>query len=146
MTQQATPLKFLMPGWFAIVMGLSGLALAWHRAQALLGPSASAVSIAIGGVALSAFAALALLSLLRWQRHRAAVREDLHHPVRHAFWAAIPISALLLATLWVAHAGPSPGARALWWLGSLGQLGVTVAVTARWWKGNQPGGLVWAAV
>ena len=37
MTHSPTPLKFLFPGWYAIVMGLSGLALAWHRAEPLMG-------------------------------------------------------------------------------------------------------------
>ena len=31
MNKDNTPLKHLFPGWFAIVMGWSGLALAWHR-------------------------------------------------------------------------------------------------------------------
>ena len=30
-------LKFLQPGWYAIVMGLGGLSLAWHRAVPLMG-------------------------------------------------------------------------------------------------------------
>jgi tellurite resistance protein TehA-like permease len=32
MSRHPTPLKFLIPGWFVTVMGLSGLALAWHNA------------------------------------------------------------------------------------------------------------------
>ncbi|WP_395138587.1 SLAC1 anion channel family protein [Schlegelella aquatica] len=142
----AQPLRFLMPGWFAAVMGLSGLALAWWGARHALGELAAGVSALLALVAALAFMLLALLSIVRWQRHPDAVREDLHHPVRHAFWATIPISGMLLATLWVAHLGASEGARALWWVSSLAQLAVTVAVTARWWKGNQPGGLVWPAI
>ena len=42
MSHHATPLKFLMPGWFAIVMGLCGLSLAWHRAVPLMGEMAGA--------------------------------------------------------------------------------------------------------
>lgn len=140
------PLRFLMPGWFAAVMGLCGWALAWQRAREPLGPAAASVSAVLAAGALIAFVLLAFLSLLRWHRHPDAVQEDLHHPVRHAFWATIPISGMLLATLSVAHLGPGPGARALWWAASVSQLAITVAVTARWWKGNQPGGLVWPAI
>ena len=42
----APALKFLSPAWFSIVMGLSGLALAWRRAVPLMGEPALALSIA----------------------------------------------------------------------------------------------------
>ena len=98
-----TPLKFLAPGWFSIVMGLSGLA-------------------------------LALASLLRWQRHAQAWAEDLCHPVRHVFVAAMPVSLILLATMAVALGGPTPWARGLWMTGSVWQHGVTLCVT----RGRHP--------
>ena len=50
---------------------------------------------------------LAVLSLIRWQRYPQAVREDLTHPVRHVFVAAMPISLILLATVATALTGPS---------------------------------------
>lgn len=137
MNSAPTPLKHLMPGWFATVMGWSGLALAWHRATPAMGEMAGGISLVAGGVALLAFVLLALALLLRWQRHTEAVREDLNHPVRHAFFAAIPISVLLLVTLAVAHFGPNlPGLAALWLIGSIGQFGVTLWVLSRWLRGN----------
>ena len=66
--------------------------------------------------------------------------------MRHPFVAAIPISVILLATAAVALAGPSPSARAAWWIGSLAQLVVTAWVLAKWWRGNQPGGIAWASL
>jgi tellurite resistance protein len=137
MNSDNTPLKHLMPGWFATVMGWSGLALAWHRATPAMGEMAGGISMVAGGVALLAFLLLGVALLLRWQRHAEAVREDLNHPVRHAFFAAIPISLLLLVTLAVAHFGPNlPGLGALWLIGSLGQFGVTLWVLSRWLRGN----------
>jgi len=132
-----TPLKFLMPGWFSTVMGLSGLALAWQAGQGLLGDMAGALSLVMGVLAFGVFAVLALASLLRWQRHAAALEEDLKHPVRHAFVAAVPVSLLLLSTVGVAldsrGAGPlAPLWQVLWWAGSLGQLWATVWVLGRW--------------
>lgn len=142
----ASPLKFLYPGWYATVMGLAGLALAWHRAVPLMGAAADAVAAVLAVGAASVFALLAAATVLRGLRHPQAWAEDRRHPVRHTFIAALPIALMLVITAAVALMGPSTPARLLWWLASLSQVGVTVWVLARWWRGNLPGGLVWAGV
>lgn len=146
MSPSPTPLKFLFPGWYAVVMGLCGLSLAWHRATPTMGDAAGAVSLVIGAAAALVFAVLAVATVLRVQRHADAWAEDKRHPVRHTFIAAIPISALLLATVAVAQGARGWPVDALWWLGSAAQLAVTLWVLGRWWKGNGAGGLVWASV
>ena len=146
MSNSTTPLKFLGTPWFAIVMGLSGVALAWHRAVPLMGEAAALAAQVLGLAAASVFALLAAASVLRASRHPQAWAEDLRHPVRHPFAAAVSVSLILLATLAVALTRVSPAARALWWLGSLSQLALTWWVLARWWRGNQAGGLQWAGV
>lgn len=146
--------KFLYPGWWAIVMGLSGLTLAWHRAQGLLGSGAEQAAWALGFVTVTVFVLLALASFVRLVNHAAAWREDAFHPVRHVFLAAIPISMLLVATVAVALVGASPAIAALWWVGSIVQFGVTAWVLGRWWRGNTPAnpkegvppGLAWPGV
>lgn len=127
-----SPLKFLMPGWFSLVMGLTGLALAWHAAAPALGEMATGGALVLAGLALAVFAALAAASLWRWQRHPEALAEDLKHPVRHAFVATVPVSLLLLAT--AAHALGLTGAvvQAVWWAGSGLQLWATLWVLGRW--------------
>jgi tellurite resistance protein len=131
-----TPLKFLMPGWFALVMGLCGLSLAWHRANGVLGEMADGLALVIGALAALVFLVLLVASVLRWQRYPAALAEDLKHPVRHAFVAAFPVSLLLLATVGVVLGGAAeplgPVWNALWWAGSLAQLWATVWVLGRW--------------
>ena len=146
MSSHPTPLKYLFPGWFAIVMGLCGLALAWHRAEPLMGEMAGAVALVTGVVATAVFAVLALASVLRVMRHPEAWREDRQHPVRHTFIAAIPVSLLLLATVAVALTGPSGAAEIVWWIGCALQLFVTVWVLGRWWQGNRAGALQWVSV
>lgn len=126
-------LSYLFPSWFAIVMGLSGLSLAWHRAVPLMGEMASAFALLAGLAAAIVYGLLLVASVLRLRRHPEAWAEDLRHPVRHAFVAAIPIGAMLLATVAVALLGPGPWAKALWWAGSVGQLAATVWVLSRWW-------------
>ena len=145
MTAPAARLKFLFPGWFAVVMGLSGLALAWNRAAPLMGDAAADVALVLGVLAAAIFVVLAAAALLRWQRHAEAWQEDLKHPVRHTFVAAIPISLILLATVAVALGQRGAGVAVLWWLGALSQFALTLWVLARWWRGNQPGGLQWAS-
>ncbi len=127
-----TPLQFLHPGWFSLVMGLTGLALAWHAATPQLGDWAGGASLVLGALATLVFLVLGLASLWRMQRHPHALAEDLRHPVRHAFVAAVPVSLLLVAT-WLVAWGLAPGlAQGLWWIGALGQLAVTVWVLGRW--------------
>jgi tellurite resistance protein len=145
MTHHATPLKFLFPGWYAIVMGLSGLALAWHRAVPLMGDAAGAAAFAIGLAAGLVFVLLAAATLVRARRHPEAWAEDRKHPVRHTFIATLPISLLLLSTVAVALGLRGATVDALWWAGSLSQLFVTVWVLGRWWRGNQASGLQWAS-
>ncbi len=141
-----SPLQYLHPGWFALVMGLAGLALAWHRAEGTMGPAAAAVALVLALLAALVFGLLLAASLRRARRHPEALAEDLRHPVRHAFVAAPPVSLLLLATLGVALGGPATGWTVLWALGAVLQLLATVWVLARWWRGPQAGGLQWPAV
>jgi tellurite resistance protein len=126
-----TPLKFLMPGWFSLVMGLCGLSLAWLRAQRVLGDMADGVALVVAALAALVFAVLLVASVLRAARYPAALAEDLRHPVRHAFVAAFPVSVLLLAAVGVALLGPNPVWNGLWWLGVLTQLWATVWVLGR---------------
>lgn len=146
MASSPTPLKHLVPGWFAIPMGLCGLSLAWWRAAPLMGEMATGIALVCGLAAALAWAALGVASLLRWQRHPQAWTEDLKHPVRHTLVATVPVATLLLATVGVAALGPHPAVRVLWWAGSLGQFGITVWVMARWWRPKDQGGLAWPSI
>lgn len=122
-------------------MGLAGLALAWARASALMGPMAGAGALVLGALAALVFVALAALSWRRWQRHPQALAADLAHPVRHAFVAAPAVSLLLLASVAVSVLGETGGwVAALWWAGSLAQLGATVWVLGRWLRAGPAAG------
>ncbi|MBC7485048.1 MAG: SLAC1 anion channel family protein [Rhizobacter sp.] len=150
MAHHPTPLKFLFPGWYAVVMGLAGLSLAWHRAMPLMGETAGVAALVLGGLAAVVFAALAVATMMRARRYPEAWQDDRRHAVRHAFIATLPLAVSLLATVAAALFGDGLWVRLLWWCGSLSQLFVTVWVMARWWRGNaganERGGLAWAAV
>jgi tellurite resistance protein len=150
----AQPLRHMGPGWYSLVMGLCGLALAWHAAVPLLGDLADGVSLVAGALAAVVFAVLAVATVLRGLRHPEAWAEDRRHPVRHTFVATLPIAVILLATLGTALFGAHPALLALWALGAAGQLGVTLWVLARWLRPGggaggvpgAPGGLAWGSV
>ena len=133
----SAPLSHLGPQWFAPVMGWSGLALAWHRAAGGLGDLAGAIAVACAIVAAAIFVAVALGSLVRWQRHPKALAEDLRHPVRHAFAAALPVSLILLSTDAVALLGPQPWIVVPWMIAVLLQATVLFWVFARWFSGKK---------
>lgn len=140
------PLKFLSPAWFALVMGITGLSLAWHRATPLMGLAAEHVATVLALLAGAMFVLLLLGVSWRWRRHAGTWHEDLHHPVRHPFVAALPISLMLLASAGVALAGPLGIWHWLWGAGALLQLAVTVMVLGRWWRPPTQGGLTWSGV
>jgi len=141
MSRPLQALRHLAPGWYAIVMGLAGLALAWHQAARTLGTAAEGVALVLAALAALAFGALAVATVLRGLHHAEAWAEDRRHPVRHTFVATLPISMILLATLAVTLFGAHPLAAALWWAGALAQAWVTWWVLGRWWAA-----LPWASV
>ena len=148
-SHHATPLKFLAPGWFSVVMGLSGLTLAWVRAVPYAGDSALTVAWVLATGAALVMALLLALSLLRGLRHPQSLREDLQHPVRHVFVATLPVSLILLGTVAHALSGASALAQTIWMIGSASQVLVTVWVLSRWLNtgdGSKPAISFWTGI
>jgi tellurite resistance protein len=139
-------IKFLGPQWFATVMGLAGLALAWAAAVPTMGPAAEWVARGIGGVAALLFLVLLALFSRRGQLYPEALTADLLHPVRHAFIATITVALILLATLGTALFGVSVVWESLWLIACVLQFAVTVWVLSRWWNGNNIGGFQWPGI
>lgn len=145
-TTPPSPLKFLGPQWFATVMGLAGLALAWTAAVPRMGAGALHVAQGAGLLAALVFVALLALFSRRGQLYPEMLAEDLRHPVRHAFVAALPVSLILLATLGAALFGRSVWWEVLWLIACLLQFAVTLWVLSRWWRGNNAGGFQWPGI
>ena len=138
-------LKHLHPGWFSVVMGLGGLALAWTRAARSMGEVAGAAALVLAALAALVFLALLALSWWRWLKQPQALAADLAHPVRHAFVAALPISMMLLCGLAVSVLGQTGAwVAALWWPASLMHFGAAVWLLSRWLGGARAGG--WAQI
>ncbi|PIE13248.1 MAG: C4-dicarboxylate ABC transporter [Rhodobacterales bacterium] len=114
---------------FAIVMGMSGLTLALHAGEAAFGMG-SQISTVTFYVTLVLFAGISLGYLAKLVKYPGAVVAEWKHPVRLAFFPAISISMLLLAT---AMLGRNAGlAEGLWLVGMALQFVLTIAVVSNW--------------
>jgi tellurite resistance protein len=129
-TDDTTPRLAHFPvTFFAVVMGLAGFTIALHAATPALGlPPVLAEGAYVA--ALAAFAVIAALYAVKALRHPGSVRAEWNHPVKIAFFPAISISILLLATATL----PRNAAIAdIAWLAGAGlQAGLTLAVISSW--------------
>ena len=115
--------------FFAVLMGLFGLALALHAAAESFA-AAELAARAVLWFGLGCFVAIACVYALKLLRHPAAVIAEWHHPVRLAFFPTITISLLLMAT--AIHGYRPDLAAPLWLLGAAGQGVLTIAVISGW--------------
>ncbi|HKJ77207.1 MAG TPA: SLAC1 anion channel family protein [Gammaproteobacteria bacterium] len=115
--------------WFATVMGLSGLTIAWEKAEAVFSLPVT-VSPALAGLTATVFLAVALLYAAKTFRHPEAVTGELRHPVKLSFFPTISISLILLA-ICTYHLAPA-WSLALWAGGTALHLVFTLFVMAVW--------------
>jgi len=115
---------------FAMVMGSMGASLALLAAG---GVSQSLVTMGVWAMwfAIALFGFLSVIYLIKCMRFPEAVRAEWRHPVRLAFFPAISISFLLMASA-LLSAGFMEGARWAWILGAGVQSVLTIAVISRW--------------
>ncbi|MCR8722692.1 SLAC1 anion channel family protein [Frigidibacter sp. ROC022] len=120
--------------FFAVGMGMLGLTLAVRAAETAyaLGHGASQAVLILSVLMLAAVAAGYLTKAFL---HPAEVAAEWHHPVRIAFFPAISISLLLLATTLLEIAPRS--AEAIWLLATLLQGVLALAVISAW-IGHRP--------
>ncbi len=115
--------------FFAVVMGLAGLSLAWLRAAALIG-APDLVGVVLFWFALVVDLAVLVAYGIKVVRYRDAARAELRHPIRLAFVPTVTIAFLLLAT--AGQEIVEPLARVLWWVGAGGQLVLALFVIGSW--------------
>lgn len=114
---------------FAVVMGVTGLGIAWRKA-ADVGGAPLAVGEGILALAAVLFVAITGLYGLKAIRHFAAVRAEFSHPVRASFFPAFSIALILLSVAALPHdRGLATG---LWALGAVLHLALTVTLLKRW--------------
>lgn len=128
-TEDFSRLEHLPVTFFAVLMGLFGLALALHAAAGTY-DWAEVPARAVLWFGLACFVGIAAVYLLKAIRYPRAVAGEWHHPVRLAFFPTITISLLLMAT--AIHGYRPDLAEPVWMIGMAGQGVLTIAVISGW--------------
>ena len=128
-TDEFSRLEHLPVTFFAILMGLFGLALALHAAAGSYAFAESAAR-AVLWVGLAGFVVIAAVYVAKAVRYPQAVAAEWHHPVKLAFFPTITISLLLMAT--AIHGYRPDIAEPVWLAGMIGQGVLTIAVISGW--------------
>lgn len=129
-TEQAQGrLAFFPISFFAMVMGLSGLTLAWEKAQHVFNIDLG-LYLPLLGVTSGVFVLLLVMYLGKLLVHRPQVMQELAHPVKLSFFPTISISLLLLSVVYLPLGAVF--AQPLWMAGSLLHLLFTLFVVNTW--------------
>jgi tellurite resistance protein len=112
--------------FFSIVMGLSGLTLAWKVAGQAIPASVSFILMLFTSIVMTI---IAVFYGAKWWFYPKAVLHELRHPVRINFFPAFSISLLLLSVAWQTNAQVAFG---LWLCGAVIQFCLTLYVMSSW--------------
>lgn len=112
-----------------MVMGLAGLTIAWHRAEAVLELPLH-ISPWLLGVTVAVFAVLATIYSLKAVRFGAAVKGEFGHPIKLNFFPTISIGMILLSIALLPY--QKDVSFILWAVGSALHLAFTLYVLSAW--------------
>jgi len=129
----STRLQWFPVSFFSMVMGLTGLAIAWQKAENALNWQVHP-STALLGLAVLSFVTLLLFYGAKLVRHPSAVSQEFNHPVKLSFFPTITISLLLLSVALL------PLNRSLsfwlWVVGASSHLLFTIRIISIWIQRN----------
>jgi tellurite resistance protein len=115
--------------FFATTMGLSGLTIAWEKAEQVLQLPFS-ISLLLMWLVGGLYLVLAAIYLAKVAGHREAVVGELHHPVKLNFFPASSISLILLSIVVLGHYPVL--SQVMWGIGSAAHLLFTFYVMGAW--------------
>ena len=128
-TEQNNRLENFPISFFSVIMGFSGLTIAWEKAQSVWGVH---IGITLPLVAITSLVFIILLVLygIKLIKHTPSVLKELAHPVKLSFFPSISISFLLLST---AYLGVNMSiSQPLWIIGAALHLVFTLYVINTW--------------
>lgn len=122
-------IKHFPVAFFAMIMGLIGLSIAWDMAQDAFGMSLD-MSGALRWLGLTLFVVILAMYLVKLTLFREAVLSELRHPIQLNFFPTISISMILLG---IALLPSLPGVAATFWVvGTVLHLLFTLYVVSVW--------------
>lgn len=131
---ESNRLKFYPVMMFAIVMGVSGLTIAYQKAAEFIG-FPHYIGYYMMYIALGLFAVISLVYLIKFAAYPKAVMNEWKHPVRINFFSAISISMLMLAII-TRHDFHTMGAW-FWYAGTALHTFMTLYTISFWIGHNQ---------
>lgn len=126
---QPTRLMYFPISIFAMIMGLSGLTIAYEKAENIL---AWTIQPSLFFLALTSllFLLLALMYVAKFIRHPQAVKQEFKHPIKVHFFPAMSISLILLSIAYYdVHVTTSFW---LWFVGAVWHLLLTLTIVTMW--------------
>ena len=128
-TQKSNRLENFPISFFSVIMGLSGLAIAWGKAQSIFGFDFHINTILVGITSL-VFIILLVLYAIKIVKYAPSVAKELAHPVKLSFFPSISISFLLLS---IAYLDVNMAiSRPLWMIGIALHLPFTLYIINKW--------------
>ncbi len=115
--------------FFAVVMGLCGLAIATQKLETMVGAGDIASTVLLG-VALFVFLILALAYAYKLMRHRDLVVAEFNDPVRLSFFPTFSIGLLLVSIAFLSISETT--SFVFWVIGTVLHLALTLAVLSIW--------------
>ncbi len=125
----ASRLQHFPVAWFAMVMGLGGLTIAWQQAEDVL-QLPFHVSPYLLGLSTLAFIVLAGLYGAKFLKYREAVIQEWQHPIWMNFIPTFSISLVLLAIAWLSV--NTAYSQLLWMTGASLHLALTFYIVTQW--------------
>lgn len=126
---QDSRLQHFPIAWFAMIMGLGGLTIAWARAESILALNFS-ISPFLLGLVTGLFLLVFGLYALKILKYREAVAKEWAHPIRMHFVPTLSIGMILLSIAWLPY--QSGYSFLLWLVGSVMHLLLTLHVITQW--------------
>lgn len=116
--------------FYAISLGLAGFAVAWQKAEEILGISWG-VSYVIFALVVVLFLATSFIYISKWIKFPGEVKKELNNPIKINFYPIIA-KVFLLMSIFLLGWQAVKLSKVLWMIGAVLQFGFSIAIISAW--------------